>query len=243
MVVFGCAAVAVSSVAGADLKTVVGAFVGRVAAADIHDLVIDQTLDVYDPQGRYRQSRTDQRLFIKLPGRQRLEQTVDGVREVQIVADGRAWSRQGDGKVEVVALERQRDTARILLPVTRSVTEVLDEWRALGVRADVAHGSRVMQRDVTIVGAFAGDRESPSVWLDDRYGVVRLVTREKLPTGPALVDLTFSEHRPLTRDLFFPYRQEAFVNGRLQLLIVVRSVAVNANLADTLFDPNLLGAR
>src|SRR5207237_1005554 len=106
-------------------------------------------------------------------------------------------------KVEAGSIERQRDTARLLLPVTRSVADVLGEWRALGVRDDVAHDSRMMRHDVTIVGAFAGDRESPSIWLDDRYGVVRLVTREKLPTGPALVDLTFSEHRPLTGDLFF----------------------------------------
>ena len=232
-----------SVVAGADVRTVVGAFVGRVATADLRDLIIDQTLDVYDPQGRYRQARIDQRLFIKMPGRQRLEQTVDGVREVQIIADGRMWSRQGDGKVEAGSIKRQRDTARLLLPVARSIDDVLGEWRALGVRQEVAHTSRLLQRPVTIVGAFAGDRESPSVWLDDRYGVIRLVTREKLPTGPALVDLTFSEHRPLTGDLFFPYRQEAFVNGRLQLLIVVRSIAVNTKLADTLFDPNLLTAR
>lgn len=232
---------AASGVVAGDARSAVDAFVRRVAAADIRDLVIDQTLDVYDPQGRYRQARIDQRLFIKMPGRQRLEQTAEGVREVQIIADGRMWSRQGDGKVEQGSLERSRDTARLLLPVKRSAAEVLAEWRALGVRDDVSHLGRVMHRDVTILGATAGDRESPSVWLDERYGVVRLVTREKLPTGPGLIDLTFSEHRPLAADVFFPYRQEAFVNGRLMLLIVVHSVAVNTGLGDDLFDAKLLG--
>jgi hypothetical protein len=54
------------------------------------------------------------------------------------------------------------------------------------------------------------------------------------------VDLTFSEHRPLAGAFAFPHRQEAFVNGKLLLLVVVRSVAVNTNPADALFDPESL---
>ena len=229
-----------SAMAGTDVLATVDAFVTLVASADIRDLVIDQTLDVYDPQGRHRQSRTDQRLFVKVPDRQRLEQAADGGREVQIVAGNRAWSRGVNGKIEETSLERQRAAARLLLPFRRSSAELLAEWRSLGVRDSVSHGVQTKGRRVMVIGAGAGDRQSAAVWLDEQYGVVRLVTREKLPRGPALVDLTFSEHRPLLGGLFFPYRHEAFVDGRLALLIIVRSVVANTGLSDDLFDPDVL---
>jgi hypothetical protein len=38
----------------------------------------------------------------------------------------------------------------------------------------------------------------------------------------------------------FPYRQEAFVDGKLVVLVVVRSAAVNTNPDDGLFDPDAL---
>jgi hypothetical protein len=55
--------------------------------------------------------------------------------------------------------------------------------------------TRVGTRTVTVIGARPGDRDIPAVWLDPDYGVVRLVTREQLPNGAKLVDLTLSEHR------------------------------------------------
>jgi len=48
------------------------------------------------------------------------------------------------------------------------------------------------------------------VWIDPEYGVVRFIRRE---------------------------RQEAFVDGKVLVLIVVRAVAVNTDLPDALFDP------
>ena len=40
----------------------------------------------------------------------------------------------------------------------------------------------------------------------------------------------------------FPYRQEAFVDAKMVVLIVVRSLAVNTNLPDSLFDPDASAA-
>ena len=73
--------------------------------------------------------------------------------------------------------------------------------------------------------------------------MVRIVTRERLPNGVKLVDLTLSEHRPLVGRLFFPYRQEVFVDGKLLMLFTVRSVGINTNPADALFEPATLRAR
>ena len=91
-----------------------------------------------------------------------------------------------------------------------------------------------------MIGARPGEREVPAVWLDAEYGVVRIVTRERLPNGPKLVDLALSEHRPLIGVYFFPRRQEAFIDGKLIVLITVRSIQVNTNPPDALFDPEAL---
>jgi hypothetical protein len=96
---------------------------------------------------------------------------------------------------------------------------------------------------VTEIGARPGDRDIPAVWLDPDYGVVRVVTRERLPNGAKLVDLTLSEHRPLAGRLYFPCRQEMFVDGKLLMLFTVRAIAINTNPADALFEPASLKAR
>ena len=103
-------------------------------------------------------------------------------------------------------------------------------------RARLAEEARAL--GVTDTVTFTGwRRDVPAVWLDADYGIVRIVTRERLPNGARLLDLTFSEHRPLVGGLYFPYRQEVFVDGRLLVLFTVRSVAINTNPADALFDP------
>ena len=91
-----------------------------------------------------------------------------------------------------------------------------------------------------MIGAAPGERAVPQVWLDGERGVVRFVARERLPKGEGLVDLTFSEHRRLAGGFAYPYRQEAFVDGKLVLLVLVRSAAVDTNPPDALFDPEAL---
>ena len=127
------------------------------------------------------------------------------------------------------------------MPFRRSAEDLLSEWRALGVRDDVTHEARVAGRPVLVIGIRPSDSARPSVWLDPDYGVVRFVTRERLPKGSGLVDLAFSEHRRLAGGVYFPYRQEAFVGGKLLMLITVRAMVVNTNLPDELFDPDALG--
>jgi hypothetical protein len=95
-------------------------------------------------------------------------------------------------------------------------------------------------RPVTIIGARAAERDRPAVWIDPEYGVVRFIARERLPRGPVLVDLVFSDHRRLIDRFFYPYRQEVFAEGRLLILVAVRSVVVNTGLSDDLFDPEVL---
>lgn len=227
-----------------DARAAVEAFVARVSDVQINDLVIDQNLTLYHPDGRGRVSGGEQRMLFKLPQRQRVEQTVEGQREIQLTVGDRVWVRRADGKVsQTTVAEPTRAFTHVLVPVKRRAADLLAEWRARGIRDDVSHVARVGGRSITVIGALPGDHDSPVVWLDPDYGVVRFVTRERLiardgaPSGSRLVDLTFSEHRPLVGKLYFPYRHEVFVDGKLLVLFTVRSVAVNSNLADALFDP------
>jgi len=235
LAVIGVGAPAVS---GQDARAAVEAFVARAADVRISDLVIDQNLTLYHPDGQRRASGGEQRMLFKLPQRQRVEQTVEGQREIQLTVGDRVWIRRADGKVsEIPTPEPVRALTHLLVPVKRRAADLLAEWRARGVRDDVSHVARLGGRPVTVIGARPGDRDVPAVWLDADYGIVRIVTRERLPNGARLLDLTFSEHRPLVGGLYFPYRQEVFVDGRLLVLFTVRSVAINTNPADALFDP------
>lgn len=222
----------------------VEAFVARFSNIQIGDVVIDQNISLYHPDGQRPYLSGEQRMFFKVPQRQRVEQTLDGQREIQITVGNKVWVRRADGRVvELPAVEPLRALPTVLVPVKRRAEELLDEWRTRGVRTDVSHVTRVGARTVTVIGARAGDRDVPAVWLDPDYGVVRLITREQLPNGAKLVDLTLSEHRPLAGRLYFPYRQEMFVDGKLLMLFTVRSIAINTNPADALFEPASLKSR
>src|SRR5438309_2368014 len=86
-----------------DARAAVEAFVARVADVQINDLVIDQNLTLYHPDGQRRVSGGEQRMLFKLPQRQRVEQTVEGQREIRLTVGDRVWVRRADGKVSQVA--------------------------------------------------------------------------------------------------------------------------------------------
>lgn len=224
-----------------DATQAVEAFVARLAGAAVGELAIEQSFTLYHPDGRHPQSTGEQRVWFKVPRRQRVEQVVEGRREVRLAVGDRVWVRTADGRVfEAPPADREHDRTHLIMPFRRTAADLLAEWRALGVRDDVSHVTRVAGRAVTIIGAAPGERRAPSVWLDGEHGVVRFIRRERLPTGEGLVDLAFSEHRPLSNGFAFPYRQEAFVDGKLVLLVVVRSVTLDGHLPDALFDPDTL---
>ncbi len=227
--------------AAQETRVAVEAFVARLEGVNVTDLTIVQHLTLYHPDGRHPQSTGEQRLLFKLPQRQRLEQTVEGQREIQLTIGDRVWIRRADGKVyDLPGGERRSEATRLLVPARRTAADLLAEWRALGVRVDVGHAVRTAARPVMVIGARPGDRDVPAVWLDPEYGVIRIVTREKLPAGPAFIDQTFSEHRKLVGGFYFPYRREVFVDGKLLFLITASSVRVNSGLPDALFDPEAL---
>ena len=225
----------------ADARSLVEAYVARLAGSSIDDLAVEQTFTLYHPDGRHPASTGTQRLFLKLPRRQRVEQAIEGRREVRLTVGDRTWVRQPDGKTyEAPPPDPARDRLHLLTAFPRRAADLLAEWRSLGVRDEVTDQARAGGRIVAIIGAKVTDRDRPAVWLDPEYGVVRIITRERLPQGTALVDVTYSDHRPLAGRFFYPYRQEVFVDGKLLVLVAVRSVAADTRLSDDLFDPEIL---
>ena len=232
---------AVSSAADALARAAVEAFIARLGDVQIRDLAVEQRITLYHPDGLHAAVHGEQKLLMKLPGRQRLEEVIDGRREVRLLVNGRTWIRRADGTTfESPSSPQERSAADFMTPLKRSADDLLTGWRALGVRADVSDTVRVAGRTITVIGARAGDRDSPAVWLAPERGVVRFIGRETLPKGPTLVDRAFSEHRTLHGGFQFPYRQEAFVGGRLVLVVNVRSAVANVDLPDALFDPDAL---
>jgi hypothetical protein len=225
----------------ADARSAVEAYVARLAGTAVEDLDVQQAFTLYHPDGRHPAVTGSQRLLLKLPRSQRLEQTIDGQREVRLTVGDRVWIRQHDGRTyEAPPADGRRDRVHLLTAFQRHAADLLREWQSLGVRGDVSDEARVGGRPVTIIGAKAAERDRPAVWIDPEYGVVRFIARERLPQGPALVDLVFSDHRRLIDRFFYPYRQEVFAEGKLLVVVAVRSVALNARLSDDLFDPEIL---
>jgi hypothetical protein len=208
----------------ADAKSAVEAYVARLAGTAIEDLSATQTFTLYHPDGR-----------------QRVEQDIEGRREIRVTVGDRVWIRQGDGRTyEAPPSDSRRDRVHLLTAFQRGAADLLREWESAGVRAGVSDEVLVGGRPVTIVGAKAGERDRPAVWIDPEYGVIRFITHERLPKGSALVDIVFSDHRPLVDRFFYPHRQEVFAEGKLLLRVEVRSVTVNTRLAPELFDPEAL---
>jgi hypothetical protein len=225
----------------ADARTTLERFLARATSTPLNDLTLDLDLYLFSPDGRAPYATGSQYIVIKMPDRQRVEQSIDGRNEVRLTVGNKSWRRGPDGKVE--ALPAQRSQSIVLaVPVHRKADDVLQEWRALGVRDDRSHESRLGGRPVLVVGAMFGERDRPAAWLDDEYGVVRFVGRDGTESGNVLTDVSFSDHRPLIGRIFFPYRQEVFRSGRLLMRVLVRSAKVNTSPADTLFDPASLRA-
>jgi hypothetical protein len=220
-----------------EIRQVVEAFVSRGGSGRVSDLVIEQTVTVYNPSQPLQRLSWQEWRVIKLPRRQRVEKLVDGQREIRLVVGDRAWVRRRDGKVHEAPPPTEEDRMHLLVPVRRGADDLLREWRALGIRDDRGHLTRVRGRPVAVIGARADDRGSPAVWLDADHGVIRFVTNEKVAGTPSLVDRTFSEHRLLVDGFHYPHRQEVFVGGRLLMLVTVGSVVANSGPPDTLFDP------
>jgi outer membrane lipoprotein-sorting protein len=232
--------------AASDARQAVEAFVARLGGARVSDLTLRQSLVLYDPSGRHTRSTGEQLLFFKSPARQRVEVTIEGRREVRLVAGGRAWVRDAEGRIFETPHDRDTAASRLPAAFTGTAADLLAEWQALGIRTDVSHQTRYRGRTVTVVGAGSEERDRPAVWFDQEYGVLRIVTRERVPGvaggngAPRLVDRTFSDHRPLAGGFHLPYRWEVFVDGHLLVLITVRSASVNTGLPDALFDPDAL---
>ena len=223
--------------ASTEVRNAVSAYLAHVAATRVADIVIDRTVTVYNPQHAYTRTHFEQHIVLKPPARVRVEQITDDKREVRVTVGDRAWVKLPDGSIqETTASADEHRLMQLLLPLGRSPDDLLREWRALGVRDDVAHATRVRQRRALVIGARPADTRMPAVWLDEELGVLRVVRRDRSVKG-GLVDETFSEHRPLVGALSFPYRQERFVEDKLQILITVRSVSVNTNPPASLFDP------
>jgi len=232
--------VPVAAASSDEARSAVDAFLARLGQVNVTDLVVEQTLTLFDPGGRHPQSSGEQRVYVKLPRRQRVEQTIDGQKEVRLTVAHRLWVRGFDGKTVEVPLPGARDATQLLVPFRRTGADLLTEWKVFGVRDDVSYVTRSADRMVTVIGARPGERTVPQVWLDPELGVVRVVTHEKLPQGEGVLDLAFSEHRPLAGGFALPHRQEAYLDGKLVVRVIVRSAAVNTGLDDALFDPDAL---
>src|SRR5206468_7181642 len=111
-------------------RAILERYLARVAGTPLRDLTLEQDLTVFNPEGRAAFATGTQRVVVKFPDFQRIEQTIDGRREVRLTVRGRSWRRAADGAVTALPQERGQAVA-LAVPLRRSADEMLAEWRAL----------------------------------------------------------------------------------------------------------------
>jgi len=223
-----------------DAKALLEQFLSRVSAVPVNDLAITQEIMVVDPGGSGQKVSGEQRLYLKPPGKRRLETQLEGTRVVAL-ANGSRLVMQSDGRAyEAPPGDRSRDRRDLIFPFQRSAQDLLTQWQSHGIRTHVIHQATHGGRNVAVIGAAPDDRSLPSVWFDPEYGVVRLVTKEETPAGLKRIELILSDFRPMVGGLSYPYKQETFLDGRPFSVASVKSVRVNSGLSDDLFDPDRL---
>lgn len=230
-----------ASGAAQEIPAVVERYAARMSGVTIGDLLVTQSLTVVNPQNPVDRVTGDQRLSVKFPARQRLETRIAGEREVRLLSGGRMVIQRGGRAFEAPPPERERQQpGGVLIPFERTAAGLLSQWRNLGIRIEVSHVTTVGGRQVTVLGAQAGDRASPAVWLDPDYGVVRLVTKDHSTGTARTLELVYLDHRKVVGEFFYPYEQQGLLDGKLVFAVRVRSVEINVGLADSIFDPDAL---
>lgn len=119
-------------------------------------------MTLYHPGARLKTATGTQRVYLKPPGRLRVDRDADGEREVVLVVDGRVWTRRADGRTyEAPPRHAGAATPAHMPAFQRSAAERLAEWKALGIDVDVSHPVTLAGRRSVIV-----DRALPDALFD-----------------------------------------------------------------------------
>lgn len=114
------------------------------------------------------------------------------------------------------------------------VNATLARLRALGFDLSRSREDRWMNRPVLVVGADAGDTESPQFWIDREHLVlVRLIDPSGAASGIGS-DIRLMDFQPLGRS-WIARRMDIYDNGRLVLSAERRQVRSEVELDSTLF--------
>jgi outer membrane lipoprotein-sorting protein len=204
------------------------------AAEGINDLVVTQSVTLTDPEGSGERVSGERRLYLRPPGRRRVEMEAAGQRVV-IIVNGEQVAMMVDGRAVQPPPAGARSRREVFGPQKLTPSEMLRHWQELGVKTMVVHRTTRDGRPLVVVGAAPADARTPSIWLDEEWGVDRVITQEVMPAGPRTVDLRLSDHRRIHGDFFYPHLQETYVNFRPFSTVIVTSVKVNVGLGDSLF--------
>ena len=174
-------------------------------APTVTDLAIEQTFTLYHPDGRHPQSSGEQRVWIKMPRRQRVEQ-VDGRpargasrrRRPGLDPHGRRQVSEAPGR----ARARPHPPAGAVPPLGgRRAGRVALARRAR--RREPRHPRWAAARSPSSAPSRASATPRRCGSTPSAVSSASSCARS-CPSGEGMVDLTFSEHRPLAGGLQFP---------------------------------------
>jgi len=157
--------------------------------------------------------------------------SIGGKDSAQILLfDGKdSWLINSMMKMKVSALQMPRDF----------YSELMKTSDIVNLQSKVLRTEKMYGRDAYVVESVYKEKDtvkgSLRVWLDkenfNNYQMVYLDT-----SGKETMKLVYMDYRKVYDKIQMPYRIEMYQGGQLANRMVVRSIKVNQNLADTFFD-------
>jgi outer membrane lipoprotein-sorting protein len=112
-------------------------------------------------------------------------------------------------------------------------------WRCdkyIPTDAEITGSEKVDGRDCYVVAVKDSSSEMGKVWLDKE--TLNPLKVEGRSDGEINMVMLFQDYRKLVGELSYPYKSEIYQGDKLVSTITVKTVEINKNIPDTLFDPD-----
>ncbi len=111
-----------------------------------------------------------------------------------------------------------------------------DWWGFLSEKAEITGSEKIDSYDCYVVEADEqGDYPYSRIWIDKNSLV--LIKAEREGPNDKKIQMVFSDFKKVKDTWDVPYKTEMLMDGKLMSVVLVKSIEINKNLSDDLFDP------
>jgi len=226
---------------GEDLKNIEEAIKSQYQefTESIQDMHMTQDILAYTPQG---EMKTESDIFIKgkkmrmdsemsMPDNAKLPPGMENITTTIIFNDNKMWMIMPfAGKIEVPLKDQLKQQMH------------MNWWESISTNMEITGTESVDGIDCYLLESKAKDQVTgfDKIWLE-RKGFVIVKSEAKGPNGQEYI-MKATDIRLIDNKWKFPYRMSMYMDGKLISDVRTKSIQINQNISDTLFDPNSIEA-